>query len=324
MKEYEKDLVSVIVPVYNVKPEYLHECLDSLVKQSYKKLEIMLIDDGSTNGNGDICDQYAYHDERIQVIHKTNAGVSFSRNVGLEKARGEFVCFVDADDYIDLEYISRMRQEIIDADIVCTGHTKIFPNQQEKHDAHNYHYKYNMDVLGTVWGKLYRREIIGKSRFDIELTHCEDVAFNFEVLKGARYHYVFDNGYFYRYVMNSAVHKFDAEMLGKYRKVIQKVQNQSLDQDQMAAYHTFVCTVYRVLVENYILPQKKRVSEKIRDIRKLASLEEFRESIQKIQRNDMSITRGLPVFCAKYKLYFLTYFIVNVRKYQYKLYSKRG
>lgn len=324
MREREMDLISVIVPVYNVEPEYLCNCLESIIGQNYRNLEILLIDDGSTNGNGNICDQYALKDERICVVHKKNDGVSSSRNVGIEKSQGQFICFVDADDYIDIGYISHMYQETTDADVVCSGHTKLFNNKREKHDAYDSKYKYNMDVLGTVWGKLYRREIIGQKRFDIELEHCEDVAFNFEVLKMARYKYVFDNGYYYRYVTNSAVHRFDADMFQKYRKVIRKIQNQSLDREQEKAYHIFVCTIYRVLVENYIFPQNKSIPEKIRDIQRLANMCEFRESIRRIQRKDMRITRGLPILFAKKRLYIFVYLIIYVRKCQYKLYNREN
>lgn len=94
-------LVSVVVPVYNV-ASYLEQCLDSVVNQTYKNLEIILVDDGSTDGSGAICDRYAEKDSRIQVIHKENGGLSSARNVGLERITGEWALFVDSDDWIEL------------------------------------------------------------------------------------------------------------------------------------------------------------------------------------------------------------------------------
>ena len=99
-----RDKVSVIVPVYNVR-DYLEECINSIVSQTYKKLEIILIDDGSTDGSSDICDKYAVEDRRIKVIHKENGGLSDARNCGLDNMTGDFVLFVDGDDAIKKDMI---------------------------------------------------------------------------------------------------------------------------------------------------------------------------------------------------------------------------
>ena len=93
-------LISIIVPVYNVE-YYLHECLESLVNQTYFNLEIILIDDGSKDASGKICDEYAAKDSRIVVVHQENAGVSQARNCGIEMASGEYIMFVDSDDWVD-------------------------------------------------------------------------------------------------------------------------------------------------------------------------------------------------------------------------------
>ncbi len=94
-------LVSVIIPVYNVE-EYLCECIDSVINQTYKNLQIIFVDDGSTDSSGKICDDYAEKDERISVVHKKNSGPSRTRNVGLEHAKGKYIYFLDSDDYIEL------------------------------------------------------------------------------------------------------------------------------------------------------------------------------------------------------------------------------
>ncbi|MBO5360736.1 MAG: glycosyltransferase family 2 protein [Clostridia bacterium] len=94
-------LISVIIPVYNVE-EYLCECIDSVINQTYKNLEIILVDDGSTDSSGKICDEYAEKDSRISVVHKENSGPSKTRNIGIEHAKGEYIYFLDSDDYIEL------------------------------------------------------------------------------------------------------------------------------------------------------------------------------------------------------------------------------
>lgn len=98
------NLVSVIVPVYNVKP-YLRECFDSICRQSYRNIEIILVDDGSTDGSGELCDVLAASDDRTTVLHKENGGLSDARNAGLRIAQGDWISFVDSDDYISPVFI---------------------------------------------------------------------------------------------------------------------------------------------------------------------------------------------------------------------------
>ena len=99
-----KPLISIIIPVYNAE-KYLKKCLDSVINQTYKNLEIILVDDGSTDKSPEICDKYAEKDSRIIVLHKENGGVSSSRNAGLDIFKGEYLSFVDSDDYVEPDYI---------------------------------------------------------------------------------------------------------------------------------------------------------------------------------------------------------------------------
>lgn len=101
--------VSIIVPVYNVE-KYLNRCIDSIIKQTFENIEIILVDDGSTDNSGKICDEYALKDYRIKVIHKTNGGLSEARNYGLDIATGDYLLFVDSDDYIDVNLIKNLEQ----------------------------------------------------------------------------------------------------------------------------------------------------------------------------------------------------------------------
>lgn len=118
--------VSIVVPVYNVE-QYLERCLDSIRSQSYEKLEIILVDDGSTDNSSGICDRYAEIDNRIKVIHKTNGGLSDARNVGLENATGDYVYFCDSDDYIEKELIHDCIEAISgkDCDIVMFAYYRL-------------------------------------------------------------------------------------------------------------------------------------------------------------------------------------------------------
>ncbi len=122
-------LISVIIPVYNVE-KFINSCLDSIINQTYKNLEIILIDDGSTDNSGKICDEYKNQDNRIIVIHKENAGVSVARNTGVEYSSGEYYCFIDSDDSVTDNYIELLYNAITehDADISCCSFTYLYPD----------------------------------------------------------------------------------------------------------------------------------------------------------------------------------------------------
>lgn len=121
----EKPLVSIIVPVYQVK-DYIGECVESLLAQTYKNLEILLVDDGSMDGSGELCDEYARKDHRIRVIHQENQGLSAARNIGMNLAKGEFVAFVDSDDAVLPDYIKILYRLVSEyhADIAVGAYVK--------------------------------------------------------------------------------------------------------------------------------------------------------------------------------------------------------
>ena len=188
-------MVSVIIPVYNVE-KYLRECLDSVLAQTCTDLEIILVDDGSTDRSGSICDEYASADERFRVIHKPNGGQAEARNTGLDKARGEYVYFIDSDDYIcpetimsALECAERENADIVyfDAetvyeDFVDSDYTEVLKKQHCYRPAkgariYAAHCRYG-EAFSCLCLNLFRREIIEKNniRF-VKLPLCEDELF---------------------------------------------------------------------------------------------------------------------------------------------------
>lgn len=125
----EDKKVSIIVPVFNVK-NYIKRCIESIINQTYSNIEIILVDDGSTDNSGNICDEYAKKDKRVKVIHKNNGGLSSSRNVGINISSGKYLCFIDSDDYIEndmIEYLYRGMKKY-DVDIVSCGFSNIYTN----------------------------------------------------------------------------------------------------------------------------------------------------------------------------------------------------
>ncbi len=220
-KEDNQPLLSVIIPVYNVK-EYLQCCVESVCKQTYHNLEIILIDDGSTDGSDELCDRLKEQDNRIHVIHKENGGVSSARNTGMDVASGELIAFVDSDDWIEPEMYQKlselMREQ--DADWVCCGYRRIM-NDKINDFANNQVRVFSryelMDTYITehggylfspaVWNRLYKRESINNFRFPL-ITKYEDCVMNTYVMPRVKKG-VFINKSYYNYRMrdSSLTHK---------------------------------------------------------------------------------------------------------------------
>ena len=175
-------LISIIIPVYNVE-NYLGRCFQSVQKQTYKNLEIILIDDGSTDASGKLCDQYKLHDQRVKVIHQKNGGLSNARNSGLKIAKGEYITFIDADDFIHESYIERLYSlaEMNGSEIVCCNYTRgdaddfsgVKAEKQIEERTYtademlrNWHGKYK-HLETVIWNKLYKKELFEKIHFNL-------------------------------------------------------------------------------------------------------------------------------------------------------------
>lgn len=184
MKEnMTSELVSVVIPVYNVE-HYLPKCIESVIKQTYAQLEIILVDDGATDLSGKICEQYAKRDSRIQVIHKPNGGLSDARNCGLERATGKYITFIDSDDYVSKYFVERLYTNIVKtgADISIGNflrvkeNTEIQDNIEKSCEFKVYdriqsftalYDKELKDIFTTAWGKIYKRELFELIRYPV-------------------------------------------------------------------------------------------------------------------------------------------------------------
>lgn len=206
-------LVSVIVPIYKVEP-YLAECVDSLCRQTYQNLEIILVDDGSPDRCGQMCDDFAAGDNRITVIHKKNGGLSDARNTGMAHASGDYLCFVDSDDYLALNAISVLLETALehDADIVCGIHQSFYDGETVAVEDHEPQVEI-LDSLTAIkrsvrkdwgaWGKLYKRSVHESILFPVGKIH-EDEAIMLQLLQKCRRVVFLDSKlYFYRTRENS-------------------------------------------------------------------------------------------------------------------------
>jgi len=189
--------VSIIIPVYNVEA-YLRPCVDSLRSQTYADLEVILVDDGSKDESGRICDEYARCDARVVVIHQQNAGAANAKNAGLDRATGDYIAFMDSDDYAEQNWIETMvvAAERTDADVVECDFDKVYLNRSEivngygeecLYTAEEYLGQYLANWTSSLFcNKLFRRELLSDVRFRRERRCIDDEFFTYKALTGAK------------------------------------------------------------------------------------------------------------------------------------------
>lgn len=206
-------LISIIVPVYKVEP-YLQRCIESIRNQTYKKIEIILVDDGSPDRCPDICDELAEKDSRIQVIHKINGGLSDARNAGIEIATGEYIVFVDSDDYLAEQMIEKMLDAVqqnnckmaicnflcIDEEGKSTGESERSPVKDELLDAREilrrFYQLYGWFYI-VAWNKLYHRSLLSKDTFPIGRIHEDEFTASQLIWKAEKIACIEYQGYYY-------------------------------------------------------------------------------------------------------------------------------
>lgn len=182
------ELISIIVPIYKVE-KYLDECINSIIKQTYNNIEIILVDDGSPDDCGNICDKYAKEDNRIKVIHKKNGGLSDARNKGIDVAKGKYITFIDSDDYVEIEYIEKLYNAIKENNTLISQCSILKVNNQKEiknklgyeenciktgiemiNDLYSKHLIENI----VVWNKMYNMELFKELRFPFGKIHEDE------------------------------------------------------------------------------------------------------------------------------------------------------
>lgn len=253
-------MVSVIVPIYNTE-KYLSKCIDSIINQTYKEIEIILVDDGSQDRSLEIIKEYQRIDSRIKFTKNKSKGVSSCRNTGLEIAKGDFVLFVDSDDWVDLNLISDcigVIQENSDLDCVLFSYVKEYPDRSyarhffdksiffdSKNDVNNKIYRRlfgltnnelnhpeSLEYMSTCWGKFYKRTILMDSRFiDIELIGSfEDGLFNIDALRNCELAMYIDKPFYhYRYSDGSLTLKYRNDLHKKWEYLFEIMQKRVKD-----------------------------------------------------------------------------------------------
>lgn len=195
-KFIDLDLISIIVPVYNVE-KYVQQCLESIHRQTYRNIEVLCIDDGSTDNSGELCNQYANNDSRFSVFHEKNSGVMIARKRGIDTAHGKYITFVDPDDWVSEEYVEKLHSLLLryNADISYCGHVLEYAHLN-LHKSPKKNLKISETVISShaalkgiirnfnssFWGKMYKTSLIRKVPFDHPLPAFGDIYFNIQAI----------------------------------------------------------------------------------------------------------------------------------------------
>ncbi|MGM9843051.1 MAG: glycosyltransferase [Muribaculaceae bacterium] len=235
-------LLSVIIPAYNVE-KYIDHCLNTVTNQTYQNLEIILVDDGSPDNSGNIIDEWSKKDSRIKVIHKENGGLGFARNSGLEIATGDYIAFIDSDDYIDLNMYETLINKAIEtkSDIVYCGFhkgvnydsfedisdfsTEITFNENQILDLSLAFVRKNPIIAKeklamSVWHSIYRKNVIKVNFYSERVVGSEDLHFQISaVLNSKQITFIPDCLYYYRYNGNSLSHNLKFDIYFRYKRL---------------------------------------------------------------------------------------------------------
>lgn len=286
--------ISIIIPIYNAE-KYLKRCVNSINMQSFSNYEMILVNDGSIDNSATICDEFAKYDNRIRVFHKENGGVSSARNWGLDKAIGEYIMFVDSDDYMlpgMLEVmVSTLKAK--SADLVVCGTTETgggywrpiadvdYSINQLKE---NFVSLLHTELLSPPWNKIYKKEIIGSNRFCEDISFGEDLLFNIQYLEKCENISLIKESPFYheKENENSLVVKFNRNRLLDIEKVWVVVDRFSEDKEGLYSKYLRDLTVYvRQLLKTkqYSWLEKKNILDEWSSVALIKSLNLFNYKI---------------------------------------------
>lgn len=316
------DLVSIIVPIYNTK-KYLKNCIDSILKQTYKNIEILLINDGSPDDSDKIMEKYKLKDKRVKCFYKKNGGLSDARNYGIKKAKGKYLCFVDSDDWISKYYVEKLLNAVKEnnSQIAVCQFDRVYKDKVTKNNINEF------DIKGfkvpAAWNKIYLKEMIdkydlkfpiGKWYEDLDMTSkyimlCDKIANVKESLC------------FYRQNDNSIMHTYDDRIFQIYdalndiesfskEKNIYEKNKQEIEFAHV--YHVLIGTLFRASFMNEF---------NVELIKKIVFYVEKKYPTwynNKLIRQNLSMVYKLFLFLVKHKMYKAIYFLLKkINKYMY-------
>ncbi len=323
-----KDLVSIIVPVHNVQ-DYLVECIDSLLVQSYPMTEIILINDGSSDKSEEICISYAKRDSRIHFYTQLNKGVSAARNRGLENAKGEYISFVDADDFVQVNYIEEMVAIIKNRGVDCVqcGYKKLKGNTFDyilRGNEFEIQKNQIIDGLlsgngyGRTWCMLYTRKVIGDNRFNEDLSMGEDAEFNLRVYGSAASLFYIDKPlYIYRVNPTSTVKKYDDYYAERYKKTaVCILNNLSGNQIRQRKAQPYICYMIVQTIVNYAcnINHKEKFASRLDKVKRVCNDNLYKYALQTAVIDFRPISFWLLIKLLNLKQYWLVVFLCLIKQ----------
>ena len=348
----EKPKISIIIPVYNVE-KYLNRCVDSLLGQTLKDIEIILVDDSSTDNSPRICDEYLKTDERVKVIHKPNQGAGMARNSGLEIAKGDYVGFVDSDDYVDLNMYKALYDTAVkyDADLVMSGVRYVDGNMFEKQgeiieksffdadtvfETENDIKKLRLGIVGappeakddsrygmSVWKNLLRRDVIVNNNLKFMSEReilSEDALFMIDYISVIN-KAVGINGAFYNYCRNedSISKSYKKDRFDKSMYFLDEIEKRfQNDTDEYKIYlDRFIQAFCRVVCSQEIMYASDN-NIKYKDLKKRLKSICNNDMVKKVLKTyplgKLPVKQAIFAFAVKYRLYLVQKIIVGLRR----------
>lgn len=325
--------VSIIVPIYNVE-KYLNRCIESIINQTYKNLEIILINDGSTDSSQQICNTYKDRDERIKVINKENSGVSATRNIGLYNATGQWIVFIDSDDWIENDMIEKLLNVAHNenAEIVqCNSYyayekeiikrAEIMPNYQVRKDIENI----KLDIISpkydemenntytrairAVHGKIFKSEVLKNEKFIENIFIFEDGIFLLSILDNVKtYILINEYLYYYRVTENSITKKFSNEYLNQIEQIMKNIRDYVVKQKDKEKFEKMYNVMYFELISSsmtrYFFNKDNKKKNKIK-LLKEKSENEYKSIIEKVDKKYLNLNQKILLFLLRAHMYFL-------------------
>lgn len=310
-------LVSIIIPIYNKEP-YLKKCLNSILEQSYKNIEILLIDDGSTDKGLDICNEFVEKDKRFKYFYKENGGVSSARNYGIDKSSGYYLTFVDADDYIDTDFIERLIEN--ESDLVVCGykyvHSDIIIDRSSVEEILDGRENISNKILSPEYRellkvpylKLYKSAIIKENniKFNIAMNYGEDTLFVLEyILKCKNIKFIKYNGYNNLVVEGTLSRKYVKNIIEQLMIVNSQISKYDNTQDKSYWYTQYLKTIINNEKNLKYKNFKKNIMEALTEYKNLNFI---------IENKYNSTLEKIIVKCLKFKLFGVVYIMYKIKK----------
>lgn len=324
-----KELVSIIVPVYNCE-KYLEECITSLINQDYPNIEIILVNDGSKDNSGQICDYYAGKDNRVRVIHKKNEGVSSARNRGIAEAKGTWLTFVDADDWVTTDYISSMYFYVDNQTDLVIGRTIAFRDNKKMPDGYRgleveifslerkkelFMSIFNDNIklmkfphISTCSAKLIRLSVVRSNNisYSKDLKYYEDALFNMQLISLSHVVKMIDKEiYMYRLHSLSSTKRYDASTVKNYEVVYNAFEESQFNNIYEQFEDVFKIKNLHTILLNY----HNSNSDSVDFIKELCSSDTYRNSIKNVELKLLPKRRKLLVIFGRLRMYYAIYLL---------------